>query len=84
MKYYWDLFRWRFIALAGILAWWFSGAPMKDQPKPTRWQNTKFAWRCWRDIIMYPHERERYKSLSELVAFYKSTNKWIIEEESDK
>lgn len=72
-RYYWDLFRWRFVAIYWIGSWVLRGMPIEHLPKATRRENLRLAYQSWRDLIMHPHEKERCKSLDELVVFYKST-----------
>lgn len=62
-----DQVRWRALAIAHI-AWWLAiGAPMKDMPAGSRRETVAWAWRSWRSSIMFPHERHRYRPISELI-----------------
>jgi len=67
MRYPWDLLRWRFVA-AFHIAWWFlRGAPMKDQPAKSRWENTRWAWQLWKIEIMFRHEKGKYVSFDKVM-----------------
>ena len=65
MRYAWDLFRWRFVAAYYIAGWVVKGATMKDQPADTRLQMIEFAWRVWRSLIMFRHEKDKYITTEE-------------------
>lgn len=72
MRRLWDSIRWRPVALFHIAWWWLKGAPKQvmgfDDADPlSRWEITKSAWRIWRSHIMYPHERDKYIPIEELI-----------------
>lgn len=80
MRYLYDLFRWRFVSVFWISVWWLRGAPLLDLPDIGRWGNTKWAWRCWRDMIMFKHEKQSSISLDDLVTQEKITSSYTPDE----
>ena len=70
LAFWWDSFRWRFVAAWHIANWCMRGAPTKyiGLGKVSRWAVATMAWDWHRAQIMYPHERHKYRPIDDVIA----------------